>query len=375
MNFGFTEEQVLLRDQVRKFIEQKCPMSEVRKISQTKEGMSVEHWQEMGQLGWTGLLVPEDFGGAGLNWVDALVLLEEMGRGLFPSPFISHSLACFAIAELGTEDQKQLWLPKLASGEKIGTVALLEETDLPQLEGIQLEAKMVGDHLQLNGSKHFVSDVNTADLFIVAARTGPQTDQVSLLIVDKKAEAVSTKTQATVDKTKREGLLQFEQLKVPSTQILGNKDGAADTINRLFDCGAVAVTAEMIGSSEGAHALTVDYAKNRIQFDNPIGKYQGVKHPLANMYVDIESFKSLLYYAAWCVNESPQELSKSISLAKAYASETVPKMGIDCLQLHGAIGYTAEYDIQLYLKRSKWARPKFGDANFHYDRVASLGEY
>ncbi len=375
MNFGFTEEQVLLRDQVRKFIEHKCPMSEVRKISQSKEGMSVEHWQEMSQLGWTGLLVAEDFGGAGLSWVDALVLLEEMGRGLFPSPFISHSLACFAVSEAGTEDQKQVWLPKLASGEKIGTVALLEESDLPQLEGIQLKATVVGDHLQIDGKKHFVSDVNTADLFVVAVRTGPNAEDVSLVIVNKETAGVSTQTQATVDKTKREGVVHFEQVKVPSTQVLGKQNGAADAINRLFDCGAVAVTAEMIGSSEGAHALTIEYAKNRIQFDNPIGKYQGVKHPLANMYVDIESFKSLLYYAAWCVDESPQELSKSISLAKAYASETVPRMGIDCVQLHGAIGYTAEYDVQLYLKRSKWARPKFGDANFHYDRVASLGEY
>lgn len=176
-----------------------------------------------------------------------------------------------------------------------------------------------------------------------------------------------------MDQTKREGMLTLSDVYVKADAILGERNKAWPAIARLIDCGAVAVTAEMIGAAEAALSITTQYAKDRIQFGSPIGRYQGVKHPLADMYVDIESFKSLLYYASWTVDESPDELPRSISLAKAYASESFPRIGVDCIQLHGAIGYTAEYDIQLFLKRSKWARPKFGDADFHYDRVATLG--
>jgi alkylation response protein AidB-like acyl-CoA dehydrogenase len=186
-----------------------------------------------------------------------------------------------------------------------------------------------------------------------------------------------------MDQTKRMGTLALENARIAKSALLGAplpRDigpranvGAWPAIARLFDRGAIAVTGEIIGAAEGAHALTVQYAKDRVQFGAPIGKYQGVKHPLAEMYVDIESTKSLLYYAAWALDESPGEVPRSASLAKAYASDAFTRIGIDGVQLHGAVGYTAEYDIQLYLKRSKWARPAFGDADFHYERVAALG--
>jgi len=175
------------------------------------------------------------------------------------------------------------------------------------------------------------------------------------------------------------GTVVLDAARVPKSALLLGSDGrgkpgrAWPAIERLFDRGAIATTGEMIGAAEGALALTVQYAKDRIQFGNPIGKYQGVKHPLAEMYVDIESTKSLLYYAAWALDESPGEVPRSASLAKAYASDAFARIGIDGVQLHGAVGYTAEYDIQLYLKRSKWARPTFGDSDFHYERVATLG--
>jgi len=144
-------------------------------------------------------------------------------------------------------------------------------------------------------------------------------------------------------------------------------------VTRLLDRGAAAVTAEMIGAAEAALALTVRYAKQRIQFNSPIGRFQGVKHPLAEIYVDIESFKSLLYYAAWMLDDSPAQAQRQVSMAKAYASEAFARAGLDAVGLHGGIGYTWEYDAQLYLKRSKWARSIFGDADWHYERVAQLG--
>ena len=156
--------------------------------------------------------------------------------------------------------------------------------------------------------------------------------------------------------------------------LLGEAGKAWAGVQRLLDRAVAAVVAESIGAAEGALQLTVDYAGDRQQFDSPIGRFQGVKHPLAEMFVDIESFKSLLYYAAWCLDEG-EDARRHVSLAKAYASEALPRIGVDGVQLHGGVGYTWEYDIQLYLKRSKWVRPAFGDADFHYDRVAQLGGY
>ena len=373
MNFGFTEEQEMLRDQVRKFLDKQCPIPEVRKLSNTKSGYSAEHWQEMASLGWLGLTIPEDFGGSGLGWVDMVALLEETGRTLYPSPFISNALAATVIAEQGNSEQKQKWLPKLADGSLIGTVAILEADDFLDPSGIQLQANDEGDDVVLSGEKHFVSDAAQASLFVVACRTGNGAEDISLVVIESDTAGLRLTDCVNMDQTKREGMLTLSDVYVKADSILGERNRAWPAITRLTDCGAVAVTAEMIGAAEAALAITTQYAKDRTQFGSPIGRYQGVKHPLADMYVDIESFKSLLYYAAWTVDESPEELSRSVSLAKAYASESFPRIGVDCIQLHGAIGYTAEYDIQLFLKRSKWARPKFGDADFHYDRIATLG--
>ncbi len=373
MNFGFTEEQEMLRDQIRKFLDKQCPIPEVRKISNSKPGYSVELWQEMAALGWLGLTIPEEYGGSGLSWVDLIVLLEESGRTLFPSPIISNALAATVIAEQGGDEQKQRWLPKLADGSLVGTVAILEASDHLDPSGIQLQANEEGDDLILNGEKHFISDAAQASLLVIACRTGQGTEDLSLVVVESDTEGLALSDCVSMDQTKREGMATLSNVYVKADAILGERNKAWPAVSRLIDCGAVAVTAEMIGAAEGALAITTQYAKDRIQFGSPIGRYQGVKHPLADMYVDIESFKSLLYYAAWTVDESPEELPRSVSLAKAYASESFPRIGVDCIQLHGAIGYTAEYDIQLFLKRSKWARPKFGDADFHYDRAATLG--
>ena len=373
MNFGFTEEQELLRAEVRKLLDARCPLEQVRKLMATERGYSVDLWASLAELGWLGLTIPEAYGGAGLGWVDFVVLLEETGRSLFPSPLVSTTLAAAAILDLGTDEQKARWLPGIADGSRIGTLALVEANDVLAPAGIALLGKPDGDAFALTGTKSFVADAGAANLFIVGFRTGPGTDDLALAVVDGGAPGVAAKSQPTMDQTKRVGTLVLENARVPKSAWLGAPGRAWPAIERLLDRGAIATTGEMIGAAEGALALTVQYAKDRIQFGNPIGKYQGVKHPLAEMYVDIESTKSLLYYAAWALDESPGEVPRSASLAKAYASDAFARIGIDGVQLHGAVGYTAEYDIQLYLKRSKWARPAFGDSDHHYERVATLG--
>jgi alkylation response protein AidB-like acyl-CoA dehydrogenase len=373
MNFGFTEEQDLLRAEVRKFLDARCPLEQVRKLMETDRGYSVELWAELAQLGWLGLTIPEAHGGAGLGWVDFVVLLEETGRSLFPSPLVSTTLAAAAILDSASFEQKARWLPGIADGSRIGTLALVEANDLLTPAGVRLLGKPDGDAFLLTGTKHFVADAGAANLFVVAFRTGAGAEDLSLAVLDGGAPGVAVLVGPTMDQTKRMGTLVLDGARVPKSALLGEPGRAWPAIARLFDRGAIATTGEIIGAAEGALALTVQYAKDRIQFGNPIGKYQGVKHPLAEMYVDIESTKSLLYYAAWALDESPAEVPRSASLAKAYGSCAFARIGIDGVQLHGAVGYTAEYDIQLYLKRSKWARPTFGDSDFHYERVASLG--
>jgi alkylation response protein AidB-like acyl-CoA dehydrogenase len=371
MNFGPTEEQQILKNVARRFLDERAPMSRVRDIMEAPEAFDDQLWSAMADLGWLGLAIDEAYGGAGLGWVDLTVLLEETGRGLLPVPLISTTLAAAAILEFGSDEQKRRYLPSLADGTAIGTLALLEDSDVLGPDGIDLTGTPEGAGHRLAGAKRFVHDAGVATLFIVPFRAG---GEIAFGIVASGTEGVSARTYPTMDQTKRMGDLTLEDVLVTPADMLSSADGEG-SLARLLDLAAVAVTAEMIGAMDRALEMTTQYAKNRIQFGAPIGKYQGVKHPLAEMYVDVETSRSLLYYAAWCVQEKPEDLPLATARAKAYASEAFTRIGIDRVQLHGAIGFTAEYDIQLYLKRSKWALPAFGDAEFHYERVASLGGY
>lgn len=370
MNFGFTEEQELLRAEARKFLDENCPLEQVRKIAETPEGYSPELWKQIAELGWLGLVVPEEYGGAGLGWVDLVVLLEETGRTLFPSPLISTTLAASAILGSGSEAQRQRWLPGLVDGTRIGTLAILEEGDALGEQGIALAGRRAGDAHVLSGDKRFVHDAGQATLFVVAFRSDAG---VGLGVLEADAPGVAARNFPTIDVTKRLGTLSLSDARIPADALLAPPGAAGPALERLLDQAAVAVTGEMIGAGEQALQTTVEFAKGRVQFGTPIGRFQGVKHPLAEMYVDVESYKSLLYYAAWALDEAPEQAPRFASMAKAYASEAFARIGLDGVGLHGAVGYTDEYDIQLYLKRSKWARPAFGDADYHYERVAQLG--
>jgi alkylation response protein AidB-like acyl-CoA dehydrogenase len=373
MNFGFTDEQELLRAEVRKFLDQNCPTADVRHLIETEPGYSRELWKQLAELGWLGLTIPEAHGGAALGFVDLVVLLEETGRSLFPSPLLATTLAARVLVEAGSAEQHARWLPGLADGTRIGTLAVLEESDLLTPEGIELEGQPDGDGFRLSGEKLYVPDAGNADLFVVAFRSGAAPDAVSLGVVEGDAAGVEARHSPGMDLTKRLGRLRLDGVRIGGDALLGKPAAAWPTLARALDQGACAVTAEAVGAAQALLDLTVGYAQQREQFGQPIGRFQGVKHPLADMFVDIESFRSLAYFAAWALDESPEQAPLAVSRAKAYASEVFPRIGIDCVQLHGGIGYTWEYDAQLYLKRAKWMRPMYGDAGFHYERVARLG--
>jgi acyl-CoA dehydrogenase len=372
MNFGFTEEQDLLRSEVRKFLAETCPLDQVRKITEDANGpgFSRDHWQHIADLGWLGLTVPELHGGAGLGWVDLVVVLEETGRSLCPSPLVSNTLAVHAIRRFGSAKQQSRWLPRLGDGSVIGSVALLEEDGVPGPDGVRLPGRLAGKQLTLTGEKWLVGDALAADLLVVAFRKGRSRD-LGLAVVERGTPGLEARDLPGIDLTKRLGHVTFDRVKVARDAVLPKGNAAA--IQHLLDVGALAVAAEAAGAAEAALQLTTSYAKQRIQFKRPIGTFQAVKHPLAQMYVDVQSVQSLVYYAAWCVDQGRKELPLAVSRAKAYASEVLPQLGIDSIQLHGGIGYTWEYDAHLYLKRFKWLRPAFGDADWHYERVAALG--
>ncbi len=373
LDFGFSDEQELLREQIAKVLADESPLLEVRRVIEGPTAYSLDLWKRLAEMGVTGLLVPETFGGAGLGWVDLVVVLEETGRSLLPSPLLSHNLVVAALCEIGSEAQRQKWLPRLAEGSAIGAVALLEADDDMSTTGVGLAGLARGDDWVLEGEKHFVSDVEAADLFIVSFRGGSGAEEVGLALVEGEGRGVSVKGIPRLDRTKPAGTLELDGVVLSSSEILSAPSAGFGPIARLGDLGALAVSAETIGVMEAILALTAQYAKERVQFGSPIGRFQGVKHPLAELHLDIECLKSLVYYAAWALDASPAEVPASVAKAKAWAAEAVTRAGITGIQLHGAVGYTEEYDIQLYLKRSKWARPAFGDEVHHYDRVAEMG--
>jgi alkylation response protein AidB-like acyl-CoA dehydrogenase len=374
MNFGFTEEQELLRAEVRKFLDQNASLERVRELVESESGTDPALWARMAELGWVGLNMPEKHGGMGLDLETLLVVLEETGRTLFPSPLISTVLAAKAIERFGNEEQAARWLPGLADGSKIGTFAFLERSDTFSPDGVETVAKQDGDQLILSGEKLFVTDVGAADLFVVAVRSGSDASSISLVVVERGMAGVVLDNFDGMDLSKRMGRLLLEDVHTPIDNVLGTQGAAWPATEWLLDLGAALVTAEAVGSAEAALELTTRFAKERIQFDEPIGKFQGVKHPLAEIYVDVESFRSLVYYAIWALDQDADDAQVAVSRAKAYASDAFPAAGIMGVQLHGGVGYTWEYDIQLYLKRSKWVRPMFGDADHHYERIARLGD-
>jgi len=381
MNFGFTDGQNFLRSEARRFMTERCPLSEVRRIGEEQSGFCPRLWSEISELGWPGLAIAQAHGGAGLSWLDLVVLLEEAGRHLLPLPLLSTSIAARAIAETGSEEQQARWLPGLASGEQIGTLAIYEEQDCIEPEHINLRALQKPDgSWQLDGEKVFVPDAAQSTLFVVAVRTASLEgdDALRFAVVPSETTGVEVENFPVMDLTKPMGAIRFASVELAGDMMLGGiapvgADAHVDCYARIVSRATAALSAEMSGAADANLQLAINYAKERVQFGSPIGRYQSVKHPLAEMYQALESFKSLLYYAAWALDERPEEAARYVSMAKARGCECVERIGIDAIQIHGAVGYTWEYDPQLYLKRSKSSRAMYGDADHHYDRIASMG--
>jgi alkylation response protein AidB-like acyl-CoA dehydrogenase len=376
MNFGFNEEQELLRSTARKFFDNECASETVRKLMDGPEGMTPELWKKIAEQGWTGLIFPDEHGGMGLGFVDLVVLMEEMGRSVVPGPFFSTVLlGGLAIREAGTEAQKKAWLPKISSGEARATLAWMEPSADLGARGITLQAAAKGAGFTLDGTKLFVHDAHTADAIVVAARTasGKSPEEgVSLFLVPKGTPGLSVTLLPTMDQTRKLCEVGLKDVVLGAEALMGQAGSGWAPLARVIDRATVALCAEMCGGAQKVLEMTVEYAKIRQAFGRPIGSYQGVKHKAADMLVDVENSKSITYYAAWAMDEGVPEGQLAVSMAKAYVSDAYRRVSGAGIQLHGGIGFTWEHDLHLYFKRAKGSEFTFGDATWHRERVAQL---
>ena len=366
VNFAFSEEQEELRKAVRRFLEDKSPESEVRRLMDTTEGYDPAVWSQMAdQLGLQGLIVPEEFGGSGYSYVELIVVLEEMGRALLCAPYFS-SVALAANLLLVSEDDsaKKDYLPGIASGSTIATVALAEASGRWDEEGVTLQATGSGDNWTLTGEKLYVLDGHTADLILVAARTSAG---VSVFAVDKGASGFNATPLSTMDQTRKQAKLTFDS--TPARLIGADGRGWA-AVSKTLDLAAVALAAEQVGGAQKVLEMAVEYAKVRVQFGRPIGSFQAIKHKCADMLLEVESAKSAAYYAGWAAAEDNDELPVVASLAKSYCSEAYFHATAENIQIHGGIGFTWEHPAHLYFKRAKSSELLFGDPTYHRELLA-----
>ena len=375
MDFGFSEEQDMLRQAAHDFLAENCPTTFVRQMMEDDKGYSPALWQKMAELGWLGLAFPEEYGGQGLGFVDLTVILEEMGATLLPSPFLSTVLLAGQTILLGgSEAQKQTYLPKIADGALLATLAMTEPSGRFDAEGItEVKALPAEGGFSISGTKLFVPDAHVADVMVVAARTKESGDKsfgISLFLVDSQTSGISTTLLKTMDQTRKQCEVVFNNVAVGRDRLLGMVDMGWPILSKVLNIATAALCAEMVGGAQRVLDMSVTYAKERVQFGRPIGSFQAIKHKCAEMMLQVESAKSAAYYAAWAVDEDAPEVPLAISMAKAYCSDAYRYTAGEGIQVHGGIGFTWEHNMHLYFKRAKYSEFTFGDATYHRELVA-----
>jgi alkylation response protein AidB-like acyl-CoA dehydrogenase len=373
MDLGLSEEQQLLKNAARDFLEKECPETLVREMEENERGYTPEFWQKMANQGWQGIIIPEQYGGTGMTFTDLIVLLEEFGRALVPGPFISTVvLGAMPILEAGTEEQKQEFLPKIAAGELTLTLALTEPSAKWDADGVAMPAKAEGDFFVLSGTKLFVPDAHVSDYMVVAARTkesaNPE-DGTTLFLVDSKSTGIEFTVLKTIAEDKQCEVA-FNEVRVPKANVLGEVDKGWPIIQGVKNRAAVAACAYLVGLSQMDFDTSLDYAKERIQFGRPIGSFQAIQHKFADMIIDVDSSRFITYKAAWALQENEPEAEMLVSMAKAWCNEATRRVVAHGQQIHGGIGFTKDYKIELYFRRQKWMELMWGDADYHRELVA-----
>jgi alkylation response protein AidB-like acyl-CoA dehydrogenase len=361
MYFDLTDEQQAIKATAHDFLASRMKSERMRELAESESGFDQGLWQEMAELGWAGLALPEEWGGQGLGIVDLAVLFEEMGYALAPSPLLSNTVAGLALALCGSEEQRERYLRPLAEGGKRGTPALIDAGSPATIGSFTMEARAEGDGVVLDGVKTLVTDAASADFFLVATADGRRH------IVESGAEGLSVEEQPSIDLTRRLSTVRFDGVRVAAADTL---PGEGPDYYPVFFRVCVALAAESTGVAQRTMEMAVAYAKDRQQFGRPIGAYQAVSHRCAQMLLETENARSAVYGAAWAADAEPESLPLAASIAKAYASDTGWRVPDASIQAHGGIGFTWEHDLHFFLKRGRANAALFGDAKWHRERVA-----
>jgi len=359
--FDLTDEQQAIKSTARDFLAARYKSERIRELAESENGFEQSDWDEMAELGWPGLALPEEWGGQGLGIVDLAVLFEEMGYALAPSPLLSNTVAGLALSLCGSDDQRERFLAPLAAGELRGTPALRDAGSPGTVGEFTMEARADGDRVVLDGEKVLVMDAGTADFFLVATSDGRRH------LVGRDATGVTVTPSTSIDLTRRLYAVRFDGVRVPAADSL---PADREDYFQAFDRVCVAIAAESTGIAQRTMEMAVEYAKDRQQFGRPIGSYQAVSHRCAQMLLETENARSAVYGAAWAADAAPESLPTAASMAKAYASDAGWRVPDASIQVHGGIGFTWEHDLHFFLKRGKANASMFGDARWHRDRVA-----
>jgi len=372
MDLGLSEEQEMLKTLARDFLQKECPKRLVRQLDESDEGYSAELWQRMARQGWMGLVFPEKYGGSDGNFLDLIVLLEEMGYNILPGPFFSTVvLGGMTILATGSEEQKTEFLPKVASGEMILSLALTEPNASYEAASVKTKAIARNGEYVINGTKLFVLNANVADYILCVARTkqakNPE-NGITIFLVDAKSPGVKCTLLKTLARDKQCEVV-FDNVTVSEKSIVGERDEGWPIVKDVLQKATVAKCAEIVGGAQAALDMAVNYAKERVQFGRPIGSFQAIQHYCANMATDVSGSRFITYKAAWKVSEGfPAALD--VAIAKAWASEAYGRVTLLAHQIFGAIGFTMDHDIHLYYRQAKAAEIIFGDADFQRAIVA-----
>jgi alkylation response protein AidB-like acyl-CoA dehydrogenase len=379
MALVLNEEQSMLRDSARGLISDKAPVSHLRQLRDSKDaaGFSRDLWRGFAEMGFSGLLVPDEFGGSGLGCVEAGVVMEEIGRTLMPSPFLSTAvLAASALSRGGSAAQKSGYLPKIADGSLLAALAVDEGAKHRPLR-TKMQAVRSGNGFRLNGAKAFVVDGHTADLLIVAARTAGaagEREGLTLFLVDPKSKGIETERTAMVDSHNAARIV-FDNVEVNADGVLGEVDLGGALLEGVLNIGRGAVASEMVGVSEEVFGRTVGYLKERKQFGKLIGEFQALQHRAAHLYVEIEITRAAVLKALQTLDGDFENAGAAVAVAKAKAGSTATLAVQEGVQMHGGMGMTDQFDIGFFMKRARVCQELFGDANFHADQLARLKSY
>lgn len=375
MNFELDEEQIMLKTAARDFLEKECPKKLVRQMMEDEKGYSPDLWKKMADMGWLGLTFPEEYGGVGSTFLDLVVLLEECGRALLPAPLMpTVVLAGHPILAVGTEEQKRQFLPAIASGEMILTLAFMEASGSLEASDVTTTAAPSGDNFVINGTKLFVPAAHIADYLLCVTRTGSSSnkeDGITLFLVDARTDGIKVEPLKTMNGEKLCEVV-FNNVAVPEKNMLGKLNQGWQIMKRILVEGQVAECAWMTGGARWAMETSIEYAKMRIAFGRPIGSFQAIQHKLSNMAVEVEGATAITYYAAWTIMQNDPAMTLAASMAKSWCGETYKHATFDGIQIHGGIGYTWDHDMHLYLKRAKAGEVTFGDSDYHREKVAQL---